>query len=462
MLEVVKHDNIPGWEARSEVEKMAQSNDHDHEIQRSRQRVAHHAEHRAEHQVEQHTEASYKPGASGIMGVAPATSASLLGSVGLNGRGNGSVRIAMMQQMQRTHGNHAVQRLLQRRSAHTPSVPLPIQRSEEENKAVQMRLSGLMAVQRAEHKEQPEEEGELLKERLHTNSQAIQRVQHKEQPEEEEELLKEHSHKPSEAVQRTEWAKGDAGNAMVQRLPTWLGGGKKTAAATGAGGAVATIPSGPSWTPGKHVVPNFKLSKPGSKRSNSDSSTMTPSKPTFKGEAAIDSAAKVWRFQVNSVEGKGKIQIVYFDKSRYPAPSPSDDSGALTNVTKANYQEIIDDLQANRTGIPDNWSAYRAEDIHEDYHWVNEWQATVKPEVVAAENAIAALQVDFTTAPSAAKAKKELAPQAETIFKAAMKRATDTFWGLGDSPGDPPYIAQAPALDSLRVRVANYAQAKGW
>src|SRR3954467_14507004 len=44
----------------------------------------------------------------------PACPDSLLGDRGINGRGNASVRVAIVQRMQQTYGNRATQRMLQR------------------------------------------------------------------------------------------------------------------------------------------------------------------------------------------------------------------------------------------------------------------------------------------------------------------------------------------------------------
>jgi hypothetical protein len=61
---------------------------------------------------------------------------SLLGSSVLNGRGNGPVKIALMQQMQQTQGNRSVQRFMQSRRASisstlsSASTPVATQRPE--------------------------------------------------------------------------------------------------------------------------------------------------------------------------------------------------------------------------------------------------------------------------------------------------------------------------------------------
>ena len=227
-------------------------------------------------------------------------------------------------------------------------------------------------------------------------------------------------------------------------------------------GATATTPAGTAWVAGKHVAPTFTVSRPSPKRSNSAASTTSSKTPTFTGGAVVDAAGGVWRYQIDSVASKGKIQIVYYSKSHYPAPTPTDDSGPLSNVTKANHQDVVNDLRANRTGIARDWSAYRAEVLHEDYHWDVEWKGSVKPRVAAAETDIEALSVPFAKAKTASKAKSLLQPKAKTLFKARMNQARAAYNALGDSPGDPPYVAQAPAIDALVTRVENHAAAKGW
>ncbi len=67
-----------------------------------------------EHQIEREADAGR---ATEPADVAPAYSAALLGDSRLKTRGNGPVQASVMQGMQRTHGNRAVQRLLQRRAS---------------------------------------------------------------------------------------------------------------------------------------------------------------------------------------------------------------------------------------------------------------------------------------------------------------------------------------------------------
>jgi len=221
------------------------------------------------------------------------------------------------------------------------------------------------------------------------------------------------------------------------------------------------LPAGPAYAP-HAVTPTFIVTRPAPTRSNSAASTTRTFTPTFTGKVAVDAKAKVWRYQLDSVESKGEIQIVYFTDDHYPAPTPLDDSGALSNVTSGNWKDIVKDLKDNRTGIPNFWSAYRAEILHENYHWNVEWQGQIRKHVREAEKRIAALKADFTAAATEADAEALLKPQATTIFDDEMAKARAAYRALGDSPGDPPYVAQAPALDALRARVEAHRRANRW
>ena len=221
-------------------------------------------------------------------------------------------------------------------------------------------------------------------------------------------------------------------------------------------------PAGPAWEAAKQVAPNFVLDKPAPKRSNTDASTTTGADPTFTGHPAVDRDAGVWRYQLDTAEAKGKIQIVYYTFGHYPAPAPTDDSGALHNVSKDNWQDIVDDLESNKAGIADFWSAYRAEDVHEDYHWRVEWQGEVKSELAKAETAIASLQVGFDETASVGEAYTQLKPDATQILDDAMTQARDSWNAMGDSAGDPPYQVQIPVVEALIQRVKDYAKDQGW
>jgi hypothetical protein len=218
----------------------------------------------------------------------------------------------------------------------------------------------------------------------------------------------------------------------------------------------------PPYAPAS-MMPEFILDKPKPKRSNTDSSTTLPATPTIEGQVAFDAPANAFRYQVTAIKSKGTIQIVYYSEDHYPAPTPADDSGALSNVTKDNWRAIVKDLTKNRIGIAKNWSAYLAEDLHENYHWVDEWQKKITPKFAEAQNEIATLK-SLATAKDAepADAAKVLIPQANAIFKTKIQEGRKAFNDLGDDPGDPPYIAQAPAIDALIKRVQEHAKAQGW
>jgi hypothetical protein len=252
---------------------------------------------------------------------------------------------------------------------------------------------------------------------------------------------KRHGHKEELEDNEDVKEKGKTSGPVVQRLF----GSKKTA-------PVAYAPA--------PVNPNYVLTTPAPKRSNSSSSTLTPKTPKFKGATAFESGTKKWKYQVTSINSPATKQLVYYTKSHYPAPES--DGGALSNVTESNWKGVVTDLQAGRIGIAGAWSAYDAEELHENYHYVNEWQAVSRPKFMEAQNEIAALEVDEATASSQSKANAMLEPEAKKIFKTKVTEARSEFFALGDSPGDPPYIAQAPAIDALVTRVQSYAATKAW
>ena len=221
-------------------------------------------------------------------------------------------------------------------------------------------------------------------------------------------------------------------------------------------------PLAPSDAVLQRIAVTEALKKPSPTRSNSRSSTTNGADPTFVGHVVEDTAAKQWTFALDSVKAKGTIKIVYYSADRYPAPSPQDDSGALKNVKQANVDAVIADLKANRTGIAKNWSAYLAEDLHEDYHWSSEWMPLVRTAANEAEADIGKLSVPSSTAPKKKDAEKVLRPQAEAIFTAKMRAARVAWNAMGDSPGDAPYLAQAPAIDNLVARVEGLKNEKSW
>jgi hypothetical protein len=214
------------------------------------------------------------------------------------------------------------------------------------------------------------------------------------------------------------------------------------------------------WIKAKHITPTFTVTQVVGARSNTAPSTTSTDTPTYTGHAAVNGSD--WRYQLDTVSGTGKITLVYFSASHYPAPTPDDDTGDLTNVNAGNWSAIVADLKANRTGVPAFWSAYRRETLHEDYHWKVEWQGEIKKALTKLETDIESISVSTTTAATAADAEKVLKPQIDAAFAAAMTSARAAYNALGDSPGDPPYVAQGPAIDALVTRVEGHAASKKW
>jgi hypothetical protein len=212
----------------------------------------------------------------------------------------------------------------------------------------------------------------------------------------------------------------------------------------------------------QRVAVDYPLDKKVSFRSKSKPSTTVPHTPKFKGSVSEDAANDQWKYKVDSIKSKGKIRIVYYPKKHYPAPTPSDDSGALKNVKKSNVDDMIQDMKDNRQGIFDYWGAYRAEDDHEAYHWETEWKDVSRPKFAEAETQMNALAVAKSDAKTQSKAKRKLEKDAKKIFLAKVKEMRQEYFALGDSPGDPPYIAQAPAVDNLRARVEGKKVSEGW
>jgi hypothetical protein len=91
-----------------------------------------------------------------------------------------------------------------------------------------------------------------------------------------------------------------------------------------------------------------------------------------------------------------------------------------------------------------------------------EWQGEIKKALAKLETDIESISVSTTTAPTAADAEKLLKSQIDAAFAAAMTTARAAYNALGDNPGDPPYVAQGPAIDALVARIEAYATSKGW
>jgi hypothetical protein len=227
-------------------------------------------------------------------------------------------------------------------------------------------------------------------------------------------------------------------------------------------GSKQTTPAVPMDTGGTafaatDVTPSFVLSESEGARSNSDPATTRAANPTFTGKVVKDGS--VWRYQLTSVESKGTINLVYYTADHYPAPTPNDDSGDLSNVTKTNYADIIKDLKDHRTIVAGNWSSYRRTYLHEHYHWETEWQGQVRAFLITAENEIAKLS---SSAATEADASTELAPKAKKIVDDQMKAARKAYNDLPDTPGSAPYIAGAAGVDALIKRIEAHAKSSSW
>lgn len=247
---------------------------------------------------------------------------------------------------------------------------------------------------------------------------------------------------------------------------------------------VAGILPVPLWVPGKHITPKFPLTRPapiyltGFDRTPS---IATPDRaPAVTGRVAADCNAKVWRYQLTSFEAGGTIQIRYYPASFYPAPQPPpDDKAELKNVTKHNWQAIVDDLDKHKDDVPNEWSAYRREDLHEEYHWEIEWKSLVTRRLAELENKLEKLEVPFTPAlpyvkpPTAAEAEATLEPQMQKELSTAYTAMLEAYGPSGSFPdkpksiskknkSDPAYIAQIPAFEFLIGRIKKHAQRQGW
>lgn len=218
----------------------------------------------------------------------------------------------------------------------------------------------------------------------------------------------------------------------------------------------------------REVAPTFPVARPAPIRSNSDASTTKVKAQQFAGAVKKDDAKKAWTYDLTSYTSNGEIQIVYYTNDHYPAPAPEDDSGALSNVNNGNWEDVADDLHTERTGIAEDWSAYRAEVLHEDYHWNTEWVNTFTPELRKAEAKLKKLKVPYKKGlfgkkeRTDAEGEQATKDKADKIMAGMVKTAKKKYFKLGDSPGDPPYIAQAPAIDALENRVRTHAKDQAW
>ena len=234
----------------------------------------------------------------------------------------------------------------------------------------------------------------------------------------------------------------------------------------------------PLWFPGRHIMPEFPpLSevKHAPERTtilepNRPSSTSPWRSPDVVGQVAADCKAKVWRYQLKSFFSGGGIWIVYYGEKHYPAPGPpTDDTGALTNVTRKNWKEIVAQLEDRKDSYADFWDSYKSQDLHEEYHWNVHWKGVIYEMLPKLERMMETFWVPFAQMPSlspkpvtASEAEAILEPKMQTQLSLTYEGALASYKAIPDKPGDTAYKAQIPAFKFLIKRVKEYASTKGW
>lgn len=254
-------------------------------------------------------------------------------------------------------------------------------------------------------------------------------------------------------------------NSMIDDFTGYIDLATSNKAADSAGKtAAAPCPSGKPWIAGRHIAPRFHPTVLPPMRSERLASYTDADKlPNLPGEVAIDCKDRVWRYQLGPFVSDVTIQIVYFMESRYPAPSPTDDTGELTNVMKENCKDIVDDLHRNKTGVHRNFSAYKRDWLHENYHYEFEWQPMVRKFVPEFESAVEKIGVPFALAGTEG--------QARSILERSVRDTHASLYGRmykkwadpsNDQPNIGAYLAQAPAIENMINRVLKYAKTKKW
>lgn len=222
-------------------------------------------------------------------------------------------------------------------------------------------------------------------------------------------------------------------------------------------------PPGIAWVPGKRIPPTFVPNKTVAERSNRYSSITIPDKvPEVTGHVAVDCKERVWRYQLDPFVSKVDITIYYYDENHYPAPTPTDDTGELTNVTKGNCKAMIEELHRDKSDVHRNWSAYRRDHLHEDYHYKVEWQGAMKKFVPAFEAAVEKVGLPFTKAKTEEDADKILAPAVRSAHGTGYSKEWHAWDDLPDVPHKGAYLAQVPAIEFLIDRVLKHAVGKKW
>lgn len=229
-------------------------------------------------------------------------------------------------------------------------------------------------------------------------------------------------------------------------------------------------PPGKTWVAGKHIPPKFIPTTNVSPTRSYNSSITIPEKvPQVPGTLAVDCKNKVWRYQLDQFVSLVDMNIYYYPEDHYPAPQPTDDSGKLTNVTKGNCKAMVEELYRDRTKVHKNWSAYKRDHLHENYHYEVEWQNALNKFVPKFETEIEQFQVPFTD-PYLPFIPPPTAEEAEEILKAKVEAKHDSEYSkvwhdwdrIPDTEGAGAYLAQVPAIEHIIDRVVRYGKRMKW
>lgn len=254
----------------------------------------------------------------------------------------------------------------------------------------------------------------------------------------------------------------DKQNSKIEDFTGYIGLDKPAKAPNPATGSIdnAACPPGKAWLAGQHIAPIFVLIKPAPEVSDSFSSLTLPDKdPKITGRATVDCKAGVWRFQLDPFVSTVSIYIYYYTSGHYPAPTPTDDSGELTNVNKQNCKSMVEELYRDRADVHKNWSAYRRDHLHEDYHYKIEWQSAMNKFVPKFESEVEKMQVPFADAKTAGEATKLLEPAVQNKHGHEYSKEWRIWNDIPDRPGSGgAYLAQVPAMENLIKRIVKYAR----
>lgn len=169
--------------------------------------------------------------------------------------------------------------------------------------------------------------------------------------------------------------------------------------------------------------------------------------------ACADVANNVWRLRVTSITGVANI-IIDTGGSTDPIVNPP------TNQAQAD--SAIIDMMGYYTRGRGAWHTAAATKEHEDYHY-KQLKCAAEHYWTLVEACLEQFTVplsSYTTDASALTALKAYNAKARIN---QMKLASQLYaFNLGDSPGDPPYIAGQLILNNAISSVQTLAAAKGW